>query len=162
MSKRAILLIGFAVVALLTLLGVVDVCDCTRFSAGQSLVAAAADSNNTPADGGKVIAYYFHGTTRCATCRKIEAYSHEAVQTGFGEALKAGKIEWRTLNVEEPANRHFIKDYQLFTRSVVLTAYQADKQLRWKNLDKVWELVGDKPAFTRYIQAEVKSFLEAR
>ena len=161
MSKRTLLLTGFAVLSLVTALGVLDICDCTRLARGPA-VAAASDADKPSADGVKVVAYYFHGTTRCATCRKIEAYSHEAVQNGFAEALKAGKLEWRTLNVEEPANLHFIKDYQLYTRSVVLASYQGDKQLRWKNLEKVWELVGDKGQFTRYVQNEVKTFLESR
>ncbi len=161
MKKRAIVLSGFAVLSLLTVFGVLNVCGCTGFDGGAA-VQAAAQTNQAPTADSKLVAYYFHGTTRCNTCRTIEAYAREAVQTGFGDALKAGKIEWRTLNVEEAANRHFIKDYQLYTRSVVLASYQGDKQLRWKNLDKVWELVGDKPSFTRYVQTEVKSFLEAR
>ncbi|RPJ62212.1 MAG: hypothetical protein EHM23_04185 [Acidobacteria bacterium] len=161
MKKRAILLSGFAVLSLLTAFGVLNLCGCTGFDGGAA-VEAAAQTNQAPTADSKVVAYYFHGTTRCTTCRTIEAYAHEAVQTGFGDALKAGKIEWRALNVEEAANRHFIKDYQLYTRSVVLASYQGDKQLRWKNLDKVWELVGDKGQFTRYVQGEVKTFLESR
>ena len=31
----------------------------------------------------RVLVYYFHGTTRCATCRTIEAYAHETVTTAF-------------------------------------------------------------------------------
>ena len=38
------------------------------------------------ADG--VVAIYFHGNVRCATCRKIEAYADEAVQSRFSEALE--------------------------------------------------------------------------
>ncbi|RPI27862.1 MAG: hypothetical protein EHM61_07040 [Acidobacteria bacterium] len=162
MKKRAMLLSGFVVLSLLTAFGVLDVCGCTGFNGNAREVEAARQTNQAPTADSKVVAYYLHGTTRCNTCRTIEAYATEAVQTGFGDALKAGKVEWRTLNVEEPANRHFIKDYQLYTRSVVLASYQGDKQLRWKNLEKVWELVGDKPGFTRYVQTEVKSFLEAR
>ena len=30
-----------------------------------------------------VVAFYFHGNVRCATCKKIEAYADEAVQQGF-------------------------------------------------------------------------------
>lgn len=159
MKKRAMLLSGFAVLSLLTVFGVLNVCGCLGFDGGAA-VEAAAQSTQVPTVNSKVVAYYFHGTYRCTTCRTIEAYAHEAVQTGFAEALKAGKIEWRALNVEEPANRHFLKDYQLYTRSVVLASYQGDKQLRWKNLEKVWELVGDKGQFTRYVQGEVKTFLE--
>ncbi|RPJ87468.1 MAG: hypothetical protein EHM18_00975 [Acidobacteria bacterium] len=161
MKKRTTRLSGFAVLSLLTAFGVLDVCGCTGFNP-EAAVETAAQTQQAPAADSRVIAYYFHGTTRCNTCRTIEAYALEAVQRGFGDALKAGKIEWRPLNVEEPANRHFIKDYQLYTRSVVLASYQGDKQLRWKNLDKVWELVGDKGQFTRYVQGEVKTFLESR
>ncbi len=160
MSKKAFIPIVLTVLSLLTVVGFVDICDCTRL--GNQTVAAAGDTNEPPAGAVKIIAYYFHGTNRCTTCRTIEAYAREAVQIGFGDALKAGKLEWRALNVEEPANRHFIKDYQLYTRSVVLASYQGDKQVRWKNLDKVWELVGDKGQFTRYVQGEVKTFLESR
>ena len=160
MKKKAVLLVGFTIVGLLTILGVIDICDCARLVAAQPDNAAA--QTKAPSADVRVVAYYFHGTNRCTTCRKIEAFSREAVETGFAEALKTGKLEWRALNVEEPANRHFVKDYRLYTRSVVLAGFQGDKQLRWKNLEKVWELVGDKPAFTRYIQAEVKSFMEER
>ncbi len=162
MKKRAILLSGFTALSLLTAFGVLDVCGCTGFNGDAAAVEAAAQTNQAPTADSKVVAYYFHGTNRCTTCRTIEAYAREAVQTGFGEALKAGKLEWRALNVEEPANRHFIQDYRLYTRSVVLVNFQGDKQLRWKNLDKVWELVGDKGQFTRYVQGEVKTFVESR
>jgi hypothetical protein len=150
MQKRAIL-VGFVVLGLLATLG-------ARLFAGQ----AAPEANKSSVDSSKVVAFYFHGTNRCVTCRKIEAFSREAIQTGFGEALKTGRLEWRAINVEEPANQHFIKDYKLYTRSLVLVSFEGEKQLRWKNLDQVWLLVGDKPKFTSYVQGEVKSFLEAR
>ena len=36
------------------------------------------------------------------------------------------------------------------------------KQARWKNLEKVWELLGNKQAFFRYIQDEVKLYLQGK
>jgi len=160
MNRKALLLVGFSVLGILMMLGVLDVCDCAKLSAGK--VLAAGEANKPPAEDFKVVTYYFHGTYRCPTCRKIEAYSHEAVQTSFGDALKTGRLEWRALNVEEPANQHFIKDYKLYTRSLVLVSYQGEKQLKWKNLEKVWELVRDKEQFTRYVQDEVRAFMESR
>ena len=108
----------------------------------------------------KVIAYYFHGSARCRTCRTIEAYTREAVADRFGEELKQGRLELRTVNIDEPSNEHFVQDFQLSTRSVVLSAETAGKPGRWKNLDKVWELVRDQPSFKSYIQNEVGLFLE--
>ena len=108
----------------------------------------------------KVVAYYFHGNMRCMTCRTIEAYAKEAIQAGFPEALKDGRLEFRVVNVDEPGNEHFVQDYQLVTRSVVIAEFEGDKQKQWKNLQQVWELVRNKQAFLKYIQDQTGSYLE--
>lgn len=104
----------------------------------------------------KIIVYYLHGTRRCPTCKKLEAYSQEAVQTGFVEDLKAGKITWQVLNTDDSPNEHFVKDYQLYTKSLILSRVENGKETKWKNLEKIWELVGDKEAFVKYVQDEVR------
>ena len=107
-----------------------------------------------------VIVYYFHGTARCERCRKFEAYTKEALLTGFPEELKTGLLEWRVLNVEEPANEHFVEDFQLTTRAVVLVDAVDGRQQQWKDLKEIWFLVDDKAAFLEYIQSETRSYLE--
>lgn len=107
----------------------------------------------------KVIAYYFHTNTRCDTCRKIEAYSHEAIEEGFKAELKNGTLELRVVNYEERENRHFIKDYQLVSKSLILVNMVDGKQTEWTNLKLVWELVKNKKAFLNYVRGEVRHFL---
>lgn len=121
------------------------------------LVCAAGGTADAPVQ--KVIAYYFHVTVRCVTCRTIEEYAKEAVERGFPEELKKGIVEWRPVNVQLLENRHFIKDYQLYTRSLVLVKVRDGKQLEWRNLEKVWELAGRKNDFLRYVRAHVSSYL---
>jgi hypothetical protein len=111
--------------------------------------------------GAETIVYYFHGNVRCTTCRTIEAYADEAVHAGFPEALANGELEWRVVNIDEPQNRHFIQDFQLVTRSVVLAEYRGGEVVRSKNLDKVWQLVRNKQRFIDYVQSETKAFLAA-
>jgi len=53
-----------------------------------------------------------------------------------------------------------VKDYQLATRSVVLAAFDGDKQTHWKNLEEVWGRLGNQDDFTRYIQRELAEFLK--
>ena len=49
------------------------------------------DSPDMPLqDGVKV--YYFHSNTRCTNCLNIEAYAHEAVESGFADQLKNKQI----------------------------------------------------------------------
>jgi hypothetical protein len=107
----------------------------------------------------RLIVYYLHGNVRCATCRAIESQTVDAVKTGFADELRDGGIELKTVNVEEPANRHFVDDYKLVTRSVVLSRIADGKEEGWKNLDRVWELVREKDEYRAYIQQETRAFL---
>jgi hypothetical protein len=125
--------------------------------AGESGVDPSA---TTEADAGdKVVVYYFHATKRCHTCKTIEAYSEEAIKSGFAEQLESGAMEWQAVNVERPENRHFIDDFQLATRTVVLVRVVDGVNKDWKKLDRVWELVRDKPAFVDYIWENTNDFM---
>jgi thiol-disulfide isomerase/thioredoxin len=108
----------------------------------------------------KVIAYYFYGTYRCPTCRTIERYSREAIEKYFSTELQNKTLEFKVLNVEEPENRHYIQDYQLFTKSLVIAFYKDDKQVKWQNLADVWTHVDDKDKFYRYVKDEVEKLLK--
>jgi hypothetical protein len=108
----------------------------------------------------KVVAYYFHGTFRCATCRTIENYSKEAIEHYFIKELKNGTLEFKAINVEDPGNHHYIQDYRLFSKALIIILYKDDKQVKWKNLKEVWIYAGDKDKFLRYVKDEVEGFLK--
>ncbi|MCX5700627.1 MAG: nitrophenyl compound nitroreductase subunit ArsF family protein [Candidatus Omnitrophica bacterium] len=108
----------------------------------------------------KVYAYYFHGSMRCPTCYKLEQYSREAIETNFKDALASGKLEFKVVNVEDRGNEHYGKDYQLYTKSLILSLVENGKEIKWKNMDKIWEYVGNKQRFIDYIKSEVANFLK--
>jgi hypothetical protein len=118
----------------------------------------AAEAKPPLSDG--LIVYYFHGKVRCPTCESIEAYAREAVEGGFAEQLHNGRLRWRVVNYEQPGNEHFTTDYQLVAPTVVLVDIRGGVQRNWKNLPEVWEFVGDKPAFIKFVQKEVQGFLD--
>ena len=107
----------------------------------------------------KVIAYYFHGTMRCPTCHKLEQYSKEAIEANFKDALASGKLEFKAINVEYKGNEHYGNDYQLYTKSLILSLVKDDKEIKWKNMDKIWEHVSNKQRFFDYIKSGVADFL---
>ena len=113
-----------------------------------------------PGDG--LIVYYFYNNVRCPTCHTIEAYTREAVQDGFAEAIRDGRLRWSPVNTDEPENEHFKKDYDLFTKSVVVAEIRGGRPTRWKNLELIWDLVGDKDAFLKYLRDEVRPFVEGQ
>ena len=136
--------------------------DTTWPQTGRQQETRPATSPQNKTVGSRVVAYYFHGNMRCMTCRTIESYAKEAVHTAFSDAIKDGRLEWRVVNVDEPGNGHFIRDFQLTTRSVVLERLVNGKRREWNNLHRVWELVrGDKEGFLKYIQDGTRAYLEA-
>jgi len=108
----------------------------------------------------KVVAYYFHGDFRCPTCYKLEQYSKEAIETNFKDALTSGKLEFKVVNAEDKGNEHFVNDYQLYTKSLVLSLVKDGKEIKSKNLIKIWEYVGNKQRFFEYVTSEVQDFLK--
>ncbi|MHC4500996.1 MAG: nitrophenyl compound nitroreductase subunit ArsF family protein [Planctomycetota bacterium] len=124
---------------------------------------AAAPTDEPPSQSAdlKVVVYYFHSTARCPTCRKFESYSDELIRQEFAQQLSDGRLEWRVVNVDEPGNKHFVTDYKLYTKSIVLVKDQPGKPPQWKNLEKIWQLVHDKQAFVKYIKDEIAQYLRA-
>lgn len=126
---------------------------------------AAADDATMPPDASTVsdgvVVYYFHGNARCATCRTIESLANDAIHAGFAGELDDGTLTWQTVNIDEHDNTHFIQDFQLVTRSVVLAEYRDGAVVRFTNLDKVWQLVRSKDDFVAYVQRETREFLGA-
>ncbi len=121
-----------------------------------SPIAHAAENAN----GAQVIAYYFHGDMRCRTCHKLEQYSKEAIETNFKDELKSGKLEFKVINVEEKGNQHYGKDYQLYTKSLILSVVKEGKEIKWENMDKIWECVGNKQRFIDYVKNGVADLLK--
>jgi hypothetical protein len=107
----------------------------------------------------QVIAYYFHGNFRCPTCHKLEQYSKEAIESNFKDALASGKLKFKVVNVNERGNEHFVQDYQLYTKSLVISLVKNGKEGKSKNLAKIWEYVRDRQRFYDYVKDEVTAFL---
>lgn len=128
-------------------------------SAGTAANAPAGATEVRPAPR-KLVAYYFHLNKRCNTCRTIERQAKEAIETGFPEDLMSGRLEWRAVNLDDPGNDHFYKDFQLTGSALVLVDLVDGKLARFKQLSKTWDLVADAPAFASYVQGEIKAWLE--
>jgi hypothetical protein len=158
---RALLLVAAAVA--LSGIGYSSARAASEEKAARAEAAPEAPTVVTPsARSRRVIACYFHTTYRCASCRAIEAYSHEAIESAFADELKDGRLLWKAVNIEVKGNEHFAKDYKLYTKALVLVEELRGRPARWKNLEKVWQLLQDKPRFLRYVREETRAYLRPR
>jgi hypothetical protein len=121
---------------------------------------SAVPVENWPGTADTLLVCFFHGDQRCPSCRAIEAYAREVVEGRFAGDLKAGRLQWRDVNFDEPANEHFRDDYRLpDTAAVVLVQIRGGAQAGAKNLSDIWLLQNDKKAFVAMIQSEVETLL---
>ena len=126
--------------------------------------ATAVDQNTVQRGGTEFgddydVVYYFMTSQRCVNCINFELFTREVLETSFPGQLENKKLIWKMVNLDEPRNRHYIQDFQLFTKSIVLVHYHDGVPAGWKNLDLIWELIGDKDSFQTYIAGEMTSFI---
>ena len=68
-------------------------------------------------------------------------------------------MEWKILNYEEPAGADLGKKFEIQMPVIVLVQMTGGEIGDWRRLDKVWALVGNKPAFAEYVRSEINQML---
>ncbi len=107
----------------------------------------------------RIIAYYLHGTVRCETCLSIEREASEIVKATFSEHMDAGRLQWQALDYEQPENAHFFKEFALSHPGLVLAHVVGARIVKWKVLERTWDLIQEPPSFASYVEEEVGVFL---
>lgn len=131
--------------------------------AGTALVqraVAAEPSSAEPAH--RVVACYFHRTERCPTCRMIGSYVEEAVKTGFAEQVKAGTVAMHFMDFQDAKNKKYVDYYQIKGPTLVVMDVHKGKVTAWKPAPKVWTLVAKKDDFLKYVQGQIRAYLEGK
>lgn len=106
-----------------------------------------------------LVVYYFHSKIRCPTCQAIESQTKETVHNDFAKQLGSGEVIWKVVNYEDAAAKPLATKFEIQMPVVVLAKMKDGEIKDWKRLDQVWGLVGDKPAFTKYVRAEIDRML---
>ena len=101
-------------------------------------------------DEPSVTVFYFHGRQRCMTCNNMEKMVREVAEN-------LPSVEVKAVNLDEPANEHYIADFALTMRTVVLR-----DGARFAVLDKCWPLAHDEAAFKDYIARSIADFTAER
>jgi len=107
-----------------------------------------------------VVVYYFHTNFRCTNCHNMETWTKEVVDNDFKAEQASGKIVLKIINTETKGNEHYMTDYNLYTKSVVLSLLKDGKQVKFTNLAKVWDFLRNSAKFKAYIKEEIANYLK--
>ena len=64
--------------------------------------------------------YYFHYTRRCITCNAIEEITKNCLNNFFAEDMKAGKLVFTSINLDEENSNAIAEELQVSTQSLLL------------------------------------------
>ncbi len=102
---------------------------------------------------------YFTSNVRCVSCRKIEALTLNTIETQFAEQMSSHWLVFETINIDLPENKHYIEEYELSFKTVVIAYGDETGEKQWRKMDKVWELLSNEDQFDDYISEGITSAL---
>lgn len=108
----------------------------------------------------RVEVYYFHGNFRCVNCHNMEKWTRQTVESDFKKEIDSGKLTFKIINTDIKGSEHYMTDYQLYTKSVVLALVKDGKEVRYENLTKVWDHLRSEEGFCRYVKGEIEKYLK--
>jgi thiol-disulfide isomerase/thioredoxin len=118
-----------------------------------TLIPGSVIAADVPKD--RVVVMYFHRTERCPTCKKMGAYSDEAVKSAFKEQIKKGTVAFHFIDFQDKKNEKLAKGYRIEGPALIVAKIANNKVAKFTDLEDIWTKVGDKPAFLKYVQASV-------
>jgi hypothetical protein len=110
-------------------------------------------------EGDQVIMTYFISGTRCESCETIETLARETAEKDFPDALSNKSLVFRVIDTGDASRHHYIKDYQLTSKTVILSHRVQGKETEWSDMSKVWDLLDDGPAFHAYLGEQIQKYL---
>lgn len=134
-----------------------------NFGASTAPVTASSQTNATDTtQGHTIVVTYFTSNARCKTCLKIEKLTTKTLEKNFTKELASKAIVFQTINFDKPENKHYIKDYGLAFKTVVVSAHTNGKEVQWDKYDKVWNLVDTPDQFSAYLDDGIRQHLPAK
>lgn len=105
--------------------------------------------------GNQVVTTYFISGERCENCRKIELLCRQTAERDFATELAGNRV----IDTGEPANAHYVADYQLSSKIVVLSHRVDGRETEWAAMEKVGDLLDDPAGFRAYLAAPIRKDL---
>ena len=115
-----------------------------------------ADSQATE----RVVIYQFHRRFRCEACYSLENAINETLKTHFPEQVADGKLAYEIIDLDAEGNKRYEKRYDFFYNTVIIAGMSGDEDLKFKNIEEVWQLTEDKGKLIEFIRVELEEYLK--
>ena len=137
----------------LLVLGLLILAGCGQKTADQNLMSKAEQTAD------KIEVVHFHATQQCWSCITVGEYALKTIKEKFPEEYESGKIVYKDINAELPANNDIVLKYQASGSSLFINAIIDGKD----NIEEdatVWRLVTNETQYVSYFENKLKNILK--
>jgi hypothetical protein len=106
-----------------------------------------------------ITVYYFHRTARCVSCMTLEANVAQVIKNNFQKQIKDGTMLWMPFNLDDSGGEEFEKKFDITISTLVVAKIPDNNRIKYKKLEKVWQLLGDQEDFAKYVTDEINKFM---
>lgn len=103
----------------------------------------------------KIEVYDFHSTHRCMTCNAIEANTKYTLDTYFSNELKADKITFQVVNVDEEKNKKIAEKFEASGTALILNVINDGKESKIDLTEFAFMEGNDQEAFSKELKAKL-------
>ena len=109
----------------------------------------------------KIEVFDFHSTHRCMTCNAIEKNTKYTLDTYFSEELKAAKITFQVVNVDEKENEKIAEKFEASGTSLILNVIKKGKETQINLTDFAFMNGNDQEVFSKELKDKIDTELKA-
>jgi hypothetical protein len=102
----------------------------------------------------------FYGTHRCVTCQAIEANAKYTVETFFQDAVKEGRLEFKTVNVDEDENYDIAERFEAAGTALFINVIKDGKEQHIDLTNFAFAKGNDKEAFSAELKEKISEQLK--
>lgn len=102
----------------------------------------------------------FYGTHRCVTCEAIEANAKYTVETYFQDEVKSGKVEFKTVNVDDEKNYDLAERFEATGTALFINVIKGGEEQHLDLTNFAFAKGRDKEAFSTELQEKINEQLK--
>ena len=107
--------------------------------------------------GNDVEVYYFHMTVRCVTCKTVEAEARNNVEMRYADQVKAGKISFTALNLEEATGKSMGEKLGINSQTLIIV--KGDQKINITNEGFLYA-VSQPQKFTEVMKSKIDPLIK--
>ena len=108
----------------------------------------------------KIEVFDFHSTHRCMTCNAIEANTKYTLDTYFAKELKADKITFQVINVDEKENEKIAEKFEASGTALILNVIKNGKETKIDLTEFAFMNGNDQETFSKELKSKIDTELK--